>query len=251
MVMMDLQLLTQPYEPEVPYYFVHSTYATLRPLEFYSASPYPYESPPTVTPAGSSSSSEPSIPTMPHDCVDIQQKLQSYSSAVTALEVSNSNLSKKMEQLTTNIKKMTRELSNLHSGIKSVQHPCLVTWEADILTKLIDVAYSKIGKGLQTIMKHQKHSRDMVTRAYVVAAVKIPRCVLKDQLGLSRRYHLYLARYKEVAEFRSENPIDTAEDFARWLLRKKEDMSSLYGFWAKLFPICYNRKVEEYAAGVQ
>lgn len=53
----------------------------------------------------------------------------------------------------------------------------------------------------------------------------------------------------QVVEFRSINPFLTYVEFARWLLTEKDNLANLFAFWAKLFPICHGRSVEEIVAG--
>lgn len=45
--------------------------------------------------------------------------------------------------------------------------------------------------------------------------------------------------------YRSPNPFQTESQFARWLLNNKETMPEKFEFWAKLFPICYGRTVQQ------
>lgn len=110
---------------------------------------------------------------------------------------------------------------------------------------------------------------EYLTNAYITAAKGI-RLQTLLRLGLSEKYHQALQRYPEVschfdclglrhldrncsnsnqiAHYRSSKPFQTEFGFAKWLIEEREDRPELYSFWSKLFPVCYNRSVEQSAS---
>lgn len=52
----------------------------------------------------------------------------------------------------------------------------------------------------------------------------------------------------QVAPYRSTNPFQTEFAFAKWLVEEQENRPELYAFWSKLFPVCYDRSVQESAS---
>ncbi|OJJ47205.1 hypothetical protein ASPZODRAFT_1915830 [Penicilliopsis zonata CBS 506.65] len=191
-----------------------------------------------------------------------QPPLTSYSLALAALESSNHDLEAKVSKIFSNLQDLQRDLSRVQRHALAFHHELLVTWQADILTRLIEVVYSYLGRKLpfgggahqtlpddeqQAPPPHPPPDRELMTRAYVTAAERIQKHVLRRQLGLSARYHSALRKYSEVAEFRSSDPFHTEQAFAQWLVSIRGKSSGSYGFWAKLFPICYGRGVDESA----
>lgn len=55
-------------------------------------------------------------------------------------------------------------------------------------------------------------------------------------------------KHAQVAPYRSPNPFQTENAFAKWLIDEKEQRPAKFDFWAKLFPVCYDRTVEESAS---
>lgn len=51
----------------------------------------------------------------------------------------------------------------------------------------------------------------------------------------------------QVVEYRSQDPKKTEKEVAEWLVSVQERNPGLYGFWAELFPVCYNRTVESWS----
>lgn len=96
---------------------------------------------------------------------------------------------------------LKRDLSKLEKHIKSFQHDLLPTWQADTLTRLIEVVYITQGRKLPggfTPWNRKEGDRWALTRAYSNAAGKISHNVLWRKLMLPIRYHLALQKYGEV-----------------------------------------------------
>ena len=171
-----------------------------------------------------------------------------------------------MEKLLANTTRLKRELWLLQRHIREFRHPLFESWEADMLTRLIEVAYAseyrKLPGGI-VIGKETFSERENLTRAYSLAARDIRSSTI-GKLGLSDRYYEALQRYPEVgcgqtylevrtdmdqvAPYRSANPFRTEFAFAKWLVEEKEDRPELYAFWSKLFPVCYDRSVQQSAS---
>jgi hypothetical protein len=79
----------------------------------------------------------------------------------------------------------------------------LVTWQADILTRLVEVIYENHGwkmPGGVLVGDHSNMDRDTLTRIYLSAAKKIKKeTVTKKAVGLSEQYYSALQRYDEVS----------------------------------------------------
>ncbi|CAG8217576.1 unnamed protein product [Penicillium salamii] len=183
-----------------------------------------------------------------------------------ALQTLNRRIEHRLEKLRANTTRLKRELWLLQRHVKEFRHPLFENWEADLLTRLIEVAYAseyrKLPGGV-VIGKETFSERENLTRAYSLAARDIRSTTIR-KLGLSDRYHEALQRYPEVscgwtyleprtdmdqvAPYRSQNPFRTEFAFAKWLVEEKESRPELYGFWSKLFPVCYDRSVQQSAS---
>ncbi|KAF4162938.1 hypothetical protein CNMCM6936_001422 [Aspergillus lentulus] len=170
-----------------------------------------------------------------------------YSAALDALNASNHNLEYKLAKIQSRNLRLKLDLMRLQRHITSFHHDLLATWEADILTSLIEVVYRRQGRKL-----HRGHDIDLrrldrkaLSAMYTIAAGRIGRRALRSLFGLSQHYWLALQKYDEVAHLRSTSPSRTEGTFARWLMTERETNPKRAGFWARLFPICYGRTVEE------
>jgi DUF438 domain-containing protein len=85
----------------------------------------------------------------------------------------------------------------------------LVTWQADILTRLVEVIYERHGwkmPGGLLVGDHDDLERDALSTLYVLAAKKVKKEILtKKAVGLSERYYHALQRYEEVSPFSQAN----------------------------------------------
>ncbi|KAJ5168495.1 uncharacterized protein N7482_004089 [Penicillium canariense] len=164
-----------------------------------------------------------------------------------ALQMSNDHIVRRMAKLQANTARLKRELFLLQRHVKEFQHPLFETWEADILTRLIEVAHAfqrhKMAGGI-TIGEDNTAERETLSHAYVNAAKQIHEGTLR-KLGLSDQYYQALLRYNEIAAYRSPNPFQTEVPFAKWLVEEMENRPEKYSFWSKLYPVCYGRSVEE------
>ncbi|KAJ5173405.1 hypothetical protein N7492_005998 [Penicillium capsulatum] len=184
-----------------------------------------------------------------------------------ALQASNDDLQSRMSKLRTNVSLLDREILLLQRHVRDSHHPYLETWEADIITRLIEVAHTmqdrKLPEGLSIGMENAADV-DLLSRAYSNAAKRIKHDTL-GKLGLQDQgYHDLLMSYHEVRPFpnpllirstdplelaiyRSPNPFQTEVPFAKWLVEEKENRPEKYFFWGNLYPVCYGRTVEESA----
>ncbi|KAJ5905750.1 uncharacterized protein N7473_002666 [Penicillium subrubescens] len=167
-----------------------------------------------------------------------------------ALRMSNEHLERRLIKLQVNSARLQRELLLLQQHIKEFHHPLFETWEADILTRFIEVAHAYQARKLATgvsIGEDNVAERECISRGYVNAAKHVEEETV-ERLGLSEKYHQALLRYEEVAAYRSPNPFQTETPFARWLIEEKENRPEKYAFWSKLYPVCYGRSVERSAS---
>ncbi|KAJ5549915.1 hypothetical protein N7461_004613 [Penicillium sp. DV-2018c] len=188
-----------------------------------------------------------------------------------ALQTLNKHIERRLAKVQANTVRLKRELWLLQRHIKEFRHPLFENWEADLLTRLIEVAhaqqYQKAPSGL-VLGRPTFAEREHLTQTYISAARGIRLGTLR-KLGLSEKYHQALQRYSEVsavdlalrtlpglaltwneqvAPYRSSHPYQTEFAFAKWLIEEKENRPELYAFWSKLFPICYDRSIAKCAS---
>lgn len=122
-------------------------------------------------------------------------------STLEALEASNDSLQNRMFKLRLNTQSFDQEVSLFQQHYKDVRHPCMETWEADMLTRLIEVAHTILHAklGVETCIHEgqEAEQRELVSRAYVNAAKRIDRSTLTN-LGLGEGYYEALQRFPEV-----------------------------------------------------
>ncbi|ODM16008.1 hypothetical protein SI65_08442 [Aspergillus cristatus] len=182
---------------------------------------------------------------------DKKSPAEKYSAALRALYSSNQILEKKMSKLRASTIRLNLDLMKLQRHMSTMQHDFLTTWQADILTLLIEVVFARCHRvlpGGYAVEEIESLDYETLTRVYRTAAKRIQKERLRRNFGLSAKYYFALQKYWEVVEFRSEDPFQTECVFARWLVAEKEKDPGVYEFWGKLFPLCYRRTVEESAA---
>ncbi|RAK95062.1 uncharacterized protein BO80DRAFT_469704 [Aspergillus ibericus CBS 121593] len=176
--------------------------------------------------------------------------LSRYSSALQLLQTSNQNLDHKLSRLRSNVIKLNVDLGKLQHHVKAFHNELLTTWQADTLTRLVEVIYERQGwklPGGVAVGDHIHLGRERQTRIMSTAARRIRKSILKKNFGLSGRYYSALQRYTEIVHMRSTNSFRTECTFARRLVSEKENHWGMYRFWGTLFPLCYSRSVEESA----
>ncbi|KAJ5317099.1 hypothetical protein PENANT_c029G06798 [Penicillium antarcticum] len=175
---------------------------------------------------------------------------QSFDATHYALKSVNQSIERRLLKLQANTTRLKRELWLLQRHIKEFRHPLFEVWEADMLTRLIEVAYAhqhrKLPGGV-VLGQSSFAERENLTHAFSIAAKGIRQATL-SKLGLGEKYHQALQRYTEVAPYRSANTFQTEFAFAKWLVEEQEDRPELYAFWSKLFPVCYDRTAQESAS---
>lgn len=191
----------------------------------------------------------------------------------SVLQASNDQIQRMLDQLKANSSRLQREISLLQRHIGTLKNPAFETWEADILTRLIEIAHAhqriKLSQGV-SIGEANSANGDALIHAYVNASRQVQENTLR-QMGLGPKYGKALLRYHEVSsrlprawptgvrcshltdsakvvQYRSRNPFQTETQFARWLVSQRKQRPEKFAFWAKLFPICYGRTVEQSAA---
>lgn len=120
--------------------------------------------------------------------------------AQAALRMSNELLARKMAQVQANVARLKREISLLDRHIKDYDHPLFETWEADILTRLVEVAcVAQRNEDLDRfpINLAGMPERETFSRAYVDAAKQVQEDTLY-KLGLTHQHYLAIDRYEEV-----------------------------------------------------
>ncbi|PWY74441.1 hypothetical protein BO70DRAFT_364408 [Aspergillus heteromorphus CBS 117.55] len=160
------------------------------------------------------------------------------------------HLESKLNALRSNAMRLNADMTKLQQHVKAFNKDLLVTWQADTLTRLVEVVYERQGwklPGGVVVGDHVHLDRERLSGMFTTAAGRIRKMTLKKKMGLPGVYYAALQRYKEVAHLRSTDPFQTECAFARWLVSGKENHWGLYRFWGALFPVCYNRSVEESA----
>ncbi|KAJ5856070.1 uncharacterized protein N7529_010014 [Penicillium soppii] len=118
-----------------------------------------------------------------------------------ALQTINDHIESRLGKLQVNVTRLKRELWLLQRHVKEFHHPLFENWEADMLTRLIEVAYVKEYRKLPggvVIGKETFFERENLTHAYSLAARDVRLSTVR-KLGLSDRYHEALQRYPEVS----------------------------------------------------
>ncbi|KAJ5984172.1 hypothetical protein N7481_006271 [Penicillium waksmanii] len=157
-------------------------------------------------------------------------RTQKHKIACLALQASNNDLEARIAHIRGKVNQLNREISALSRHVKQFNHnPFLQTWQADLLTRLIEVAYvrqkNKLPAGV-SIGEENTADREILSRAYSNAARRVKWSTL-DSLGLDIRYHDALQRYSD------------------WLVQQSQEKPDLFAFWARLYPICHGRAVYE------
>lgn len=129
-------------------------------------------------------------------------RTQKHQIACLALQASNKDLEARITHICGSVNQLNRELSALSRHINQFSHhPFLETWQADLLTRLIEVAYvrqrNKLPPGV-SIGEKNIAEREVLSRAYGNAARRVKWGTL-DSLGLDIRHHDALQRYSDVS----------------------------------------------------
>lgn len=124
--------------------------------------------------------------------------------------MSNKLLESKVKQLCSESLRLTIDVSVLKCHMNAFCGELLVTWQADILTRLVEVIYERHGwrmPGEILVGDHDDLDRNTLSKIYVMAAKKVKReTVTKKAVGLSEQYHAALQRYDEVGPYEDPNP---------------------------------------------
>ncbi|KAH3275509.1 hypothetical protein KXW55_006881 [Aspergillus fumigatus] len=132
--------------------------------------------------------------------------VERYSAALDALNASNHNLEYKLAKIQARNLRLKLDLMRLQRHITSFHHDLLATWEADILTCLIEVVYQRQGRKLPRgqDIDLRRLDRKALSAMYTIAAGRIGRRALRGFFGLSQHYWLALQKYDEIAHLRTK-----------------------------------------------
>ncbi|KAE8148388.1 hypothetical protein BDV25DRAFT_141859 [Aspergillus avenaceus] len=128
--------------------------------------------------------------------------LDRYSNALRSLNNSNVLLENRLDQLRENTMRLELDVMRLQRHIKTSHGELLVTWQADTLTRLVEVVYERHGWKLPggiTSTSTGDMEQAEVSLMYRTAARKIKKETLWERFGLSLRYHVALEKYDEVS----------------------------------------------------
>lgn len=127
--------------------------------------------------------------------------IQSYSTTHRALQASNDDIKRKIAKLRANTARLRREMFLLQRHVRDFEHPVFETWEADTLTRLIEIAHAyqrhKLPQGV-SIGQDNCADRESLGHAYSIASKQVHEGTLR-RLGLSPKYGEALLRYEEVS----------------------------------------------------
>ncbi|KAJ5792497.1 uncharacterized protein N7503_008475 [Penicillium pulvis] len=167
---------------------------------------------------------------------------------VRLLSFTNHQIEAQMARMNSNIGDFMSELDQLESHINELNHPKLLSWQADIVTRLIEVAHSKEPNLSSSSLLLTAHYLDHETmsRGYSLAARKISLETMR-KFGLGEQHYEVLRRYDELLEHRSKNPFHTESFFARWLVANQHVAPEKFLFWSPFFLACYGRSISQSA----
>lgn len=138
---------------------------------------------------------------IPVGCITTDSLMESIDATHYALKTVNKHIERRLSKLQANTTRLKRELWLLQRHIKEFRHPLFENWEADMLTRLIEVAhahqYRKLPGGV-VLGQSSFAERENLTHAFSIAAKGIRQNTLQ-KLGLSEKYHQALQRYSEVS----------------------------------------------------
>ncbi|KAL4795309.1 hypothetical protein BDV19DRAFT_378991 [Aspergillus venezuelensis] len=131
-----------------------------------------------------------------------EASLRRYCAALRELTMTNKLLENKVKQLCSESLRLNFDVTLLKCHMSAFRGELLVTWQADVLTRLIEVIYERHGwrmPGEILVGDHDRLDRETLSKIYILAAKKIKKeTVTKKAVGLSERYHQALQRYDEV-----------------------------------------------------
>ena len=136
-----------------------------------------------------------------YETVKANRPTQKYEIARLALQASNNDLQSRVSSLHFNAQRLKREITILTRHVNDLSFPLLETWEADILTRLIEIAHvrqhSKIPDGV-FIRANTVLERELNCKAYCNAARRVRMSTL-FKLCLDEAHYDALQRYPEVS----------------------------------------------------
>lgn len=106
-----------------------------------------------------------------------------------------------MTKLCDSTLQLKRDIMKLQRHVRGFHHDLLVTWQADILTRLVEIVYTSQNRKLPggfAPNERQYVDRWTLTRAYTIAVRKINQSTLWMKFCLPVKYYLALQKYEEV-----------------------------------------------------
>ncbi|OJJ58999.1 hypothetical protein ASPSYDRAFT_89721 [Aspergillus sydowii CBS 593.65] len=138
--------------------------------------------------------------------------LKEYCAALRELTITNKLLENKVKQLCSESVRLNLDVSIVKQYMSTVHGELLVTWQADTLTRLVEVIYERHGwrmPGEILVGDHDNLDRDTLSKVYVMAAKKIKKeTVTKKAVGLSEPYYLALQRFDKGAGLQSVDGVN-------------------------------------------
>ncbi|KAL4778162.1 hypothetical protein BJX76DRAFT_366665 [Aspergillus varians] len=139
-----------------------------------------------------------------------ETSLRKYCAALRNLTITNKLLENKVKDLCSESTRLNLDVTILKHHMSAFGGELLVTWQADTLTRLVEVIYERHGwrmPGEVLINDHENLDRSTLSKIYVMAAKKIKKeTVTKKAVGLSEEYYLALQRYDEVGPLPKARP---------------------------------------------
>ncbi|KAF7715555.1 Uncharacterized protein PECH_003630 [Penicillium ucsense] len=165
---------------------------------------------------------------------------------IRALHASNEILELKITQLKANASRLKREIQLLERHFKRFEIPFFERWEADVITRLIEVASIHQSETQHIEAIKQMGNRELLTRAYIMGSKCIHESTVYE-LGLTDQHYQTLLAYEDVAEYRSDTPEESATCFAMWLADERQLRPAKYRFWSQIYHVCYGQSVDDIA----
>lgn len=134
--------------------------------------------------------------------MDLMSATQRYTNTLKSLSASNEMLDTKIKELRSNTLRLRLDLMKFQRHMNGFNREFLVTWQADTLTRLIEVIYEGHGwrlPGGVTSRDHGVVNRERMSMMYGIAARKLKKETLRA-LGLYERYYEALQKYDEVCQ---------------------------------------------------
>ncbi|KAI9371287.1 hypothetical protein BJX61DRAFT_534935 [Aspergillus egyptiacus] len=133
-----------------------------------------------------------------------ESSLRKYCVALRELTTTNKLLESRVRHLCSQSLELNHDITRLNHHMTAFNGDLLATWQADILTRLVEVIYEKHGwkmPGGLLVGDHDDLDRDVLSGTYAMAARKVKKeTVTEKTVGLSEKHYLALRRYDAVSQ---------------------------------------------------